>query len=240
MLPALALAGGGTLASMFLGSAAQDKVDEARGRVLAAERARQAAFDAEAEKINTGAQDRYQGFGAQQDARATQLADMFKQPVVTPTTPNTIAALPPTTSDLVSREIANKSGIAKDYVEHQGDTLGKLRSFGDLFGDISREQAHDAQLVGQVGGFKRGSAGVQALELDSANNAGNDLKFWADLSNGVAKTALTAGLSGAFAPASAAATAAPGAPMNILPPAARLDASVFARGATPFLTYGRG
>lgn len=232
----LALLGGGaSIGSLFFGSSAQDKVDEARRQTMAAERLRQQGYDAEAEKINTGAQDRYQNFGDQQTARATQLSDFFNTPVATPTTPNTVAAVPATTNDVVQREIDKKSGIASDYVDHQGKTLGTLRSFGDLMGDINRQQGHDATLVGQVGGFKKGSSGVAALELDAANHAGDDQRFIADLLSGAGKIGLSAGLSGTFAPAKVA-----GAPMNILPAAAQTaPTSIFSTGATPFLSYGR-
>jgi hypothetical protein len=81
--------------------------------------------------------------------------------------------LPPSSSPLVNREIDTKKGIADAYVNHQADALGNLRSFRDLFGGIQRGQAQDAQHVGQIGGFKKGSSAVEQLELDNANRAGN-------------------------------------------------------------------
>lgn len=236
----LALLGGGsTIVGSLFGSSAQDKVNAARSQVLAAERGRQQGYDAEADKINAGSLQRYGNFGADQDVRAKQLSDFFRTPVVTPNTPNTIAALPPVRSDIVGREVALKSGQAQDYVNHQADTLGQLRSFGDLLGGIQRSQAEDATRVGQIGSFKKGSNAVAQLELDNANRAGNTERMWADIASGLGKVGLTAGLSGAFAPAAAAV----GAPMNILPTVAQttptLPASIFATGGSPFLNYGR-
>jgi hypothetical protein len=233
----LALLGGGsTIVGSLLGGSANDKVNSARNAVIQAERQRQAGFDAETGKLNDQSLGRYVNFDTQLDAKRAALAEMFKTPVTTPNTQYTAAPLPPVSSDLVAREVANKGDIAKAYVDHQADTMANLKSFGDLFGGIGRGQARDAQLVGQIGGFKKGSAAVEQLELDNANRAGNDMKMWADIASGLGKVGLTAGLSGAFAPA-AAATGAVGAPLNILPPIAQT--SPFTIGASPFLTYGR-
>lgn len=235
-LTLLLLGGGSTLASTFLNSGAQSSVDDARSGIINAERNRQAGFDAETGKLNDQSLGRYANFGDQMGARAGQLADFFKTPVTTPNTQYTQAPLPPTSSDLVQREVNNKNNIAQAYVDHQGDTLANLRSFGDLFGTIGRGQARDAQLVGQIGGFKKGSSGVEQLELDNANRAGNTEKMWADIAAGLGKVGLTAGLSGSFAPAAATV----GAPMNILPSAAQFSPTgVFSTGASPFLNYGR-
>ena len=133
-------------------------------------------------------------------AKKAELSDLFRTPVVTPNTQYTQAPLPPASSDLVNREINTKGDIAKAYVNHQADTLADLRSFGDLFGGIQRGQARDAQPVGQVGGFKKGSSAVEQLELDNANRAGNTEKMWADIASGLGKVGLTAGLAGQFVP----------------------------------------
>lgn len=242
----LALAGGGsTLLSTWLNSSAQNAVNDARNKVITDERGRQAGFDAEAGKLNDQSLARFYNFGDQQKADTARLADLFKTPVVTPTTPLTAAPLPPSASALTNREIGTKTGIADNYVNHQGDTLANLRSFGDLMGHIGLGQAKDAQLVGQIGGFKKGSTGVEQIELDNANRAGNDQKMWADIAAGLGKVGLTAGLSGAMvpdAPAIAAngsivgatgATSVGGAPLVAQPN------NLFATGATPFLRYGR-
>lgn len=235
MLP-LAIAGGAaSIASMFLNNRANNAVDEARAQAINAERGRQAAFDAEAQGVTDRSLGRYVNFDTGMADRAKTLADFYRTPVVTPNTPYTLAPLPPTSSDIVEREIANRSGIASNYVEHQADSLAKLRSFGDYLGGVGRGVARDTQEVGQIGGFKKGSAGVNQLELENANRAGNQYRFFGDLLGGLGKVGLTAGLSGFYAPGAAvssAAAAAPGAPLNISP-------SAFSTGTTPFLSYGR-
>jgi hypothetical protein len=242
----LALLGGGSsIVGSWLNGSAQDRVNEARNGIVQAERGRQAGFDAETGKLNDQSLGRYVNFDTQLDAKRAALAEMFKTPVVTPNTQYTAAPLPPVSSDLVAREVNNKNDIAKAYVDHQADTMANLKSFGDLFGGIGRGQARDAQLVGQIGGFKKGSAEVEKLELDNANRAGNDLKMWADIASGLGKVGLTAGLSGAFAPA-AALSGAGGTVAGALGPTSLNGApligatpNVFASGAAPFLTYGR-
>jgi hypothetical protein len=220
MLPILiasALAAGG---SALANSSASGKVSSARAGVSAAERARQAAFDAETGKLNTQSQDRYQNFGDQQTAHAGTLAEMFRAPAATTAQP--AVSLPATTSDIVAREMASKLGEAKAFTDNRADALGNLRAFGDLFGGISRDQAHDASLIGQIGGFKRGSADVASYELDAANNAGNGMKLLGDILGGLSKVGLSAGLGGGAMPF---ATAAPTTATNILPIAARFAPS---------------
>ncbi|MGO3928143.1 hypothetical protein [Rhodopseudomonas pseudopalustris] len=196
MLPLL-LAGAGAgstlLSSMFAGTA-QDEVNNARLGVNSAERARQQALDMEASGINSGALNRYAGFGTLLADRATKLSDMYRSAVGGGTAlPGT--ALPASSSDVVNREIDNKQAIAQAFGLQQGDARGKLQSFGDLLGTISRSQARDAGTLGQIGGYKKGSAGVQALELDAAGHAGDSNKLLADLFGGFGKAGLNAGLS---------------------------------------------
>jgi hypothetical protein len=220
----LALLGGGsTLASMFLNSSAQDAVDSARNGVMTAERARQLGLDTEAKGVTDKSLGRYSDFGAQQDADAARLSDFFKKAVTTPNTPYTVAALPPVASAQTAREVGMKNGIADAYVNHQADSLGKLRSFGDLLSGIGRGVAQDTGEVGQIGNFKKGSSAVEQLELDNANRAGNEQKMWADIAGGLGKVGLTAGLSGSFAPP--------------LPTAGAAPANIFSTGASPFLNY---
>ncbi len=242
MLPALAIGAAGTLASMYLNSRAQDEVDQARAGVINAERGRQAGFDAETGKLNDQSLGRYANFDTQMAGRAATLADLYKTPVTTPNTPYPAAPLPPAAPGIVQREIDTKNGVANAYLDNQADKLANLRSFGDLFGNIQLGQAHDAQAVSQIGGFKKGSSGVEQLELDNANRAGNSYKMWGDIAGGIGKVGLTAGLGGVLAPAAAVA----GAPLNILPAVAQTApsfipgaADIFSTGAAPFLRYGR-
>ncbi|WP_316397349.1 hypothetical protein [Bradyrhizobium sp. 33ap4] len=232
----LALLGGGsTIVSSILGNNANDAVNAARAKVIAAERTRQQALDTEAQGVNNQSLGRYANFDQQQAADTARLADMFKAPVTTFNTAQTTNPLPATPSDLVARDLTNRNAIASNYVANQGDALANLRSFGDLMGTIGRGQAQDAQAVNQIGGFKKGSQAVEQLELDSANNAGNSYKALSDLFGGLGKVGLTAGLSGSFAPAAAAVKPAVG---NLAASLAPNGSNVFASGATPFLTYG--
>jgi hypothetical protein len=228
MIPLL-LAGAGaasTLLSSMFGSNAQDEVNNARQAAYSAERARQGELDTEAAGVNRGALNRYSGFGGQMADRGASLADMFRQAVgsgnVLPG-----SAMPTTQNEMVANEIARQRSIVDAYGTQQADARGNLQSFGDLMGTIGRGQARDAGTIGQIGGYKKGSAGVNQLELNAANHAGDSERQLSDLFAGLGKVALTAGLGGSFAPLAAAAT-----------PAATA-ANVFATGASPFLTYGR-
>lgn len=168
-----------TAASVVSNQIGASKVAKARDETLAAERQRQTALDAEAAALNAQSQDRYQGFGQQQDERAKQLGDYFAQPAAQPNAP--IGQSIPQVSGLAAAEEGKQRGRAASYTGQQGEALGSLRAFGDLVGGIGREQSRDAGLIGQVGGFKRGSAGVLPLELDAANQKGNKAKLIGDI-----------------------------------------------------------
>lgn len=192
----LALLGGAsTLGSMFFNNQAQSQVDAARNAAIQNNRGQQSALDTEAKGVTDKSLGRFSNFGAGMDADATRLADFYKTPVTTPTTPNTIAALPASTNDYVNREIGTKGGIADAFVAHNADTLGKLRSFGDVMGNISRAQAGDTQAVGQIGNFKAGDTAVTNIALDNANRAGNTDAQIGNILGGLGKVGLTAGLS---------------------------------------------
>lgn len=204
MLPLPLTIGGAaaaTIGSMFANNAASKKVDQARTGVLNAERQRQAGFDAENDVFNTGAQNRYVGFGDQQAARGRELGDYFAAP--SPTGGPGVS-LPAPSSDLISGEIAKQNGIAQMFSDQQAGALGNLRSFGDVLGGISRLQGQDAGRIAQINNFKRGSSGVTALELEQANEAGKKQKLLGDILGGSAKVGLTAGL-GTLEPTGAAA-----------------------------------
>jgi hypothetical protein len=224
----LGIGAASTLASMFMNSAAQSQVDDARNAVIQKNRGQQAALDAEAKGATDQSLGRFSNFGAGMDADASRLSDFYKTPITTPTTPNTIAALPASTNDYVNREIGTKGGIADAFVAHNADTLGKLRSFGDMFGNISRAQAGDTQKIGQLGSFKAGDTAVTNIALDNANRAGNTDAAIGNILGGLGKVGLTAGLSAKLAPAAGA--AAVPVPQN----------NIFTTGATPFSNYGIG
>jgi hypothetical protein len=189
MIASLAL----TALSTGLGHAANQKVEGARNDALAAERIRQRGLDDQAAALNTQSQDRFQNVAAKQEDRSKSLADYYtNQPAEAPTN----SPVPVSDSNITVAAENKSRGDAKQRTDQIGTALGELRSFGDLFGDLSRLQARDASEIGQIGGFKRGSTGVLGLELDDAQSAGNGLKLGADIAGGLGKVGLSAGLSG--------------------------------------------
>jgi hypothetical protein len=203
-LSGIALTGASTVASAIGAS----QVASARNDALAAERIRQTQLDQEAAAINARSQDRYQDFGGQQQERSQELGDYFSQQQATEQQANSQAAgaqqAPASSSNIVVREEARQRQGARDFTQQQGRALGELRSFGDLLGGVSREQARDAGLVGQLGGFKQGSSKVLASELEAANAAGDGFRMFGDVL-GLGGTLLTGkGLQGSLTGAGAA------------------------------------
>lgn len=192
----LALTAGSTVATY----SANQQVEAARNDALAAERIRQNTLNRESDAINLTSQDRYQDFEGQQEAAATQLGDYFTEQSVPE--PEVGSALPSSTSNIVVQEEARQRGQARDFTNRTGAALGELRAFGDVLGGISRDQARDASLIGQIGGFKAGSSGVLPFELDEANSAGDGMKLFGDILGGLGSISTGAGLSGASLPGS--------------------------------------
>jgi hypothetical protein len=224
-LSGIALTGASTVASAIGAS----QVASARNDALAAERIRQGQLDQEAAAINARSQDRYQGFDDQQAERSTKLGDYFAGQQATAQAANRQAAsaqqTPPSSSTIVVQEEARQRAGARQAAEQQGRALGNLRSFGDLLGGVSREQARDASLVGQLGGFKQGSSKVLASELEAANAAGDGLRMFGDVL-GLGGTLLTGkGLQGSLVGAGRS-------PMTIAPSIASGGAGRAAAGST--------
>lgn len=191
----IALTAGSTLAN----SIAASKVRAARNNVMAAERIRQNALDQEAQNVNTQSQDRYQNFGDQQAQTASDLGKYFTDQKIEDATANQAATnelnVPQSSSNITVQEEQKQRGKADAFGQQQGEALGNLRSFGDLLGSIGRSQARDAGLIGQIGGFKRGSSDVVPYELDAANSAGDGLKLFGDVLGLGGTVALGKGLS---------------------------------------------
>lgn len=167
---------------------------------MAAERIRQSGLDREADALNAQSQDRYVDFGGQQDARASELGQYFSDQQIEQGDANQAASsqqvIPQSSSNIVVAEEAKQRGQARDFANRQGEALGDLRSFGDLLGEIGRSQARDASQIGQIGGFKRGSANVLPFELEAANNEGGTAKLFGDILGLGGSVALGAGVSG--------------------------------------------
>lgn len=194
----IALTGASTVANTI----AQGKVQRARDDAMAAERIRQNKFDQEADALNVQSRERYDDFGGQQDDKAAELGQYFKDQKIEAADANAAAVaeqtIPQSGSALTVREEQKQRGKATAFADQQGEALGNLRAFGDLLGGISREQARDATTIGQIGGFKRGSSNVLPLELEAANSKGNGIKLFGDLLGLGGSLALNKGLGGSY------------------------------------------
>jgi len=185
----IALSAGGIAANTM----AQNQIQDERKGAMTAERIRQRQLDQEASGINARSQGRYNDFEGKQGQEAERLGDYFGEQA--PSTPTTEEA-PASDSNVVNAEIKKQQGKAAAYGTQQDESLGKLRSFGDLMGGIGRLQARDAGEIGILGDFKRNSANVLPLELDAANSAGNDMKMFGDILGGLGSIGVSAGLGG--------------------------------------------
>jgi hypothetical protein len=189
-----------TAGSEVANGIAASKVAHARDDALAAERTRQSKLNQEANSVNAQSQDRYVDFSGKQDQAATDLGQYFTDQKIANANDNATATnaltIPQSGSNVVTREVAKQNAKADAYANQQGEALGKLRSFGDVLGDIGRQQARDAGTIGQIGGFKAGSENVLPLELDAASHKGDGLKTFGDIL-GLGGSLLTgAGLTG--------------------------------------------
>jgi hypothetical protein len=210
-----------TAASTLMNSQAQSSVNDARNDAMAAENIRQKRYDDEARGLNKQAQDRYGGFDDKQGERAGSLADFFtKQSEAT--APAAPKAIPASDSAITVNEQARRGKESSEYGGQQSQALGNLTAFGNLFGDIGRQTARDATSINQVGGFKRGSAGVLPFELEAANEAGGSGLF-ADILGGLGGLGTSAGLAGSFG-APVGATGSPLPLVKGLPAAAKAGA----------------
>ncbi|KAB0678052.1 hypothetical protein [Aureimonas leprariae] len=188
-----------TGASYAANAVGASKAAKARDHALAAETRRQGALQQEANAINTQSQDRYQDFGAQEDARGKELADYFTGQSASPLgqDANAASSLPVSSSNITVQEDAKQRGAAKAFTDRQGTALGHMRAFGDVLGDVSRKQARDAGQIGQIGGFMQGSSGVLPYELEAASQKGAGARLFGDLLGAAGQIGITAGLSGA-------------------------------------------
>ena len=179
-LPLLLLSMGLSAGSALANSAANNAVSGARNKVFGDERTRQNALDAEIGALNTGARARYAGFGGQMADTGVGLGDYLKTRVTD------APGMMPGGDNLVASELAKARAGAQAFTDQQSGARADMRSFGDLLGQISRGQSRDIGQIAQLGGFKRGSAGIVPVELDQASHAGDNMKLLADLLGGAA------------------------------------------------------
>jgi hypothetical protein len=191
---------GASVGSNYIGA---QKAERARDSALAAETQRQKDLQREAEILNDQSRDRYEDFDGQQDEKATKLTDYFAEApqsaaeAVGEANATAASALPSTENGIVQREIDKQTALADAFTGQQADARGRLRSFGDVLGGVSREQARDAGLIGQIGGFQRGSSNVLPYELEDANNKGSGFRLLGDILGGLGSIGLTSGVTAA-------------------------------------------
>jgi hypothetical protein len=125
-----------------------------------------------------------------------------------PTQP--VSALPQSSSNLVVSNENAARGEARGRSEDRAQRLGDLRGFGDLFGDISRQQGTDAARLGLIGSMRRGSQSILPLELQMAQQKGGGMRLLGDL--------LSLGAGATSGPALAGGSAAGGAVTSSLRP----------------------
>lgn len=175
--------------------AASSAVERARNDAIAAERQVQKKFDNETFDINTGAQDRYTGFGDNMAAQQQQIGDYLAAQTVQE--PGADAALPSSASNITVREEAKQRASAREDTDKNAENLARLRSFGDLLGEYGRSDARDAGNIAQIGGFKVGSSNILPFELEHAQRAGDGMKLFGDILGLGGTVATGAGLAGA-------------------------------------------
>ena len=179
----LALTAASTGANMI----GQNQANRARKSALAGERARQDKLGREADALNDRSRDRYNDFEGQQGDKASALADYFVEApqsaagAVDTANASAGSVMPSATNDIVQREIDKQSGDAAAFTGQQGTARGALRSFGDLLGGVSLDQARDAGYIGQINGFRQGSSSVLPHELEAANQKGAGMRFLGDI-----------------------------------------------------------
>lgn len=172
------LLSGASVGANYIGARQADK---AQAQTMAAERLRQQRLDEEAYALNTRSQERFKG-AEDTSERAADLASMFMQPV--DEQPATAApALVPSSSNLVVDAEAAAGEKTAAMSADRAARLGKLRAFGDMFGDASIGMGQDASQLGLIGSFRRGSENVLPLELQAAGQKGQGWMMLGDLLN---------------------------------------------------------
>lgn len=186
-----------SVGSMVANQAAASQVSRARNKASTAEAERQRALREEAMATNDQSRERYTGFDQQQADTKKRLGDYFGANTDQGAAKETPIAMGAGAGNVaVNAEIGKQMGKAKAYGAQQNDALAGLRSFGDVLGGIGVGQARDANIVGQLGGFQRASAGILPSELEAANSKGDGMKMLGDVLNLGGKVAMGAGLAG--------------------------------------------
>lgn len=175
LLPLLFAAG-----SMAANTIGAKKQGDALASTMAAERLRQRKYDDESFALNEAARGRVDAVPEQIETRGDDLAAMFggtseqapAEPIIT---------TPASSSNIVTSRETSALGKAKASTDARADSLGKLRAFGDVLGDVSRLQGRDAGQLGLIGSMRRGSQAVLPMELEAAQGAGSKWRLLGDV-----------------------------------------------------------
>lgn len=225
-----AMTGGSILANMQANSAVAKKRDQ----TMAAETERQRGYSQEAAAINDTSQGRYKDFSSKQSDKSKNIGDyLAAQSKALPQDAPTDAA-PASTNVLVQNEREKQLGKTADFGAQQNAALANMRSFGDMLGGISRDQATDAANLGTLGGFMRGSNAVLPMELEAANSAGGGWKTAGTALGLGGSIATSAGLGGGWDKLSGMFGGAPEVTNQTVNAA---QASVLPRGVAPNQAY---
>jgi hypothetical protein len=196
MVAPLLLAGGlAEIGSMGLNALAQGQIDAARNNAIQQELQRQSRWDSQISGLQDKNLAAYGGVPAAMPGRATQVADFYKATGGDlPSSGPTAGVMPPITNKAVAGQGAQQMNKVALFNGQQNGALANLRSFGDVMGGAARTNAINNGVIAGIGSMKAGSSSILPLELQSANNAGNGLKSFADILGGLGKVGVSAGL----------------------------------------------
>lgn len=175
-------------------------------------RANDAVFQGQSDALTGGNLHRYDNFSGQLAGRAKTLGDYFTaKSSGLPAGGPTAGAMPASGSAHTDAYTADALAKVAAFNSQQGNALGQVRAFGDLWGDIDRSNATDRQGLANVSNFRMGDRALLPMDVELAKGAAivpelpTDLMFpvegapdntFADILQGVGKVGTTVGLSG--------------------------------------------
>jgi hypothetical protein len=193
--PLLLASGLAEIGSMGLNALAQDKINAARNSAIQQELQRQGRWDSQIAGLQDKNLQAYGGVPASMPGRATNVADYYKATGGDlPSSGPTAGAMPAIVNPALANESKVTMGKVNAFNNQQGGALANLRSFGDMMGGAARTNAINNGVIAGINSMKAGSSSILGQELQSANNAGNGLKSFADILGGLGKVGMAAGL----------------------------------------------
>jgi hypothetical protein len=185
-----------------------EAAERARQRgLVGAERDRQRGFTTQANAALDTEIDRYTDIPGRAAARGKQIGDYF-----TANSASIPTSVMPAASGRTASHTAEELADTYAFNKAQNESLGNLRSVGDLFADISTESLGDKTRMTNVADFKQGSKALLPAEIRPIVNrqapqitAGNFGQFagvtqpdntMSDILRGVGSIGTAVGLSG--------------------------------------------